>query len=404
MAEFSYSARKVDGDTVSGTVEARDKHGALEVILAGGQTPIRIKQQKAQGGGLSWLQREERFMSARDAGIFCQDLARLLGSGFSLHQALQLVAVSTESKAAKALAGKAADHVSKGGSLSDVLSREKGGAVQALAGLAKAGEAAGRLETILKNASENFSASAAFKDRLTSALIYPVIILFMIAMTLIVFFTFVLPRLEPLFDGVGDRLPAATRWLLAFGKFCETGLPWLLAGLLAGFIAMQMMPRAKAGFTGFLHGIALGRLGFGGARLAGFAGFSRTLGLLINSGVPVASGVKVAAQAVSNQKLAEILSELSGGLREGQSLSRGMEETGLTPEVLVRMSYLGERSGKLGPALIDAAGIIERKAQMRTDRLLAALTPGLTILLGVTVALVVGALFMGIASLTEVEF
>jgi general secretion pathway protein F len=111
----------------------------------------------------------------------------------------------------------------------------------------------------------------------------------------------------------------------------------------------------------------------------------------------------VAAGAVANLVLSGKIENQSGGLRGGKNLSVLLKTIPEAPEVLVRMCVIGERSGKLGPALTDAAGILERSARTRTDSLMSALTPAITLLLGLVVALVIGALLLGLASLTEID-
>lgn len=403
MPLFAYKAQTIGGQTISGQIDAHDRHSAIDMILSSGQTPIKLKKVREGSDWRSWFQYRSKDLTSADVGTLSQDLSRLLASGFSLHQALQMVAVSTESKPTRIFAETCADHVSKGGNLSEVLGQQSGGPVRALAGLVQAGEASGELETILMQAGESFEKASAFKEKLASALIYPMIILFMISLTLIVFFSFVLPRLEPLFEDVGDRLPLATKLLLAFGAFMEVWIVWLLFGVLIGFALLQLFPSFKTRFKFWWDRKTLGRLGMGVPRLSGYASYARTLGLLLNSGVPLTVANQVSADGLRNTALSKELSELTSELREGQPLSERLEHVGTTPDVLVRMSFLGEKSGKLGPALIDAAGILERKAQSRTERLLAALTPSITIFLGLLVTLVVGSLFLGIASLTDVQ-
>jgi len=403
MPRFSYKVHGADGQSLSGTIEAVSQPAALEALLARGHTPVRLSKTGTGLGLKDWLKPQQKEFSVKDAGEFSGDIARLLASGFSLHQALQMTAVSASSKQARALAERAAESVQKGGSLYSVLAKESGGPAQALAGLVQAGETAGHLETVLQDASGSFNASASFKEKLGSALIYPAIILFMISMTLLVFFTFVLPRLRPLFEDVGDRLPVMTKSLLGFGRFCEIWGPWLALGILGLLIGMQVRPAVKRGVKRFFDRALLGRLGFGGPKLAGFATYARTLGLLLNSGVPLPSANSVAAGAVANLVLADKIENQSGGLRGGENLSTLLKAIPETPEVLIRMCVIGERSGKLGPALTDAAGILERSARTRTDRLMAALTPAITLLLGLIVSLVIGALFLGLASLTEID-
>ena len=403
MPLFSYKAKTATGQSVFGQIEARDKVSALDMIMSGGQTPIQLKEVGQTSDWKSWFQYQPQHLSAADVGAFSQDLARLLGSGFSLHQALQMVVVSTDSKRVQTLAGICADHVSKGGALSHILAKETGGPVQALAGLVKAGEASGELEIILMSAGSSFQAASEFREKLASSLIYPMIILFMISLTLIVFFSFVLPRLEPLFEGIDDRLPLATRMLLGFGNFMEIWMPWLMAVGLLLFIGIQVSSPLRARIQRWRDKLVLGRLGLGVPVLTGFASYARTLGLLINSGVPLPSANAVAAGGQKNKVLSEAFVSLTPVLREGQSLSSELQAITLTPDLLVRMTSLGERSGRLGPSLIDAAGILERKAQTRTDLLLAALTPAITIFLGLLVTLVVGSLFLGIATLTDVQ-
>ena len=403
MPNFRYKARSRHGKNVTGVLEASSKPAALEILLSSGQTPIFVRE---KGGGSAlkeWISTREVDLSPADAGTFSLDLSRLLSSGFSLHQALELVVVSTESKAARELAQRCVGHVAKGGQLSTVIAEDESGPAQALAGLVKGGESAGDLHSVLEEAAKSFGARAAFKERLASALIYPVIILFMIAMTLIIFFTVVLPRLEPLFEGVGDKLPASTQWLLVFGRFNQLWMPWILGAILIGFVGYRVLPGLRAAVTRRVHKVLLGPMGLGASRLSGYAAYARTLGLLLNSGVPLPNASKIAAGGVGNVALSEALQEMGPDLRAGVALSKTMTKLPTIPDMLQRMTFLGERSGKLGPALVDAAGILERKAQTRLDRLLAALTPAVTIFLGLIVALVVGALFLGIASLTEVE-
>lgn len=403
MPVFSYKALNPAGDTLGGQIRAPSKTVAMDMILSSGRTPTRLTQVQDTPGARSWLKREAAPLNVAATGAFARDLARLLSSGFSLHQALQMVSASTESKGVRALAETAASHVNTGGKLSDVLSRETGSPVKTLAGLVKAGEASGELQTILGSAGDSFERSAEFREKLTSALIYPMIILFMISLTLIVFFSLVLPRLAPLFEDVGDRLPLATKLLLGFGEWTEVWLPVIGVGCLAGFIMLRLNSGLKSRVTRWWHSRLIGRLGLGGPRLAGYAAYARTLGLLLGSGLPLYSANDIAARSLGNSALSGSLSNISAGLREGLSLTARLEGLSHVPDILVRMSAVGEQTGKLGAALIDAAGILERKAQTRTDRLLAALTPAITILLGLLVTGVLGSLFLGIASLTDVQ-
>lgn len=393
----------MDGQILNGTLEATSKTSALETLISRGQTPLQLSKAGDNSNFKAWLKPAQKDLSVKDAAEFSGDLARLLSSGFSLHQALQMTAVSAGSKPARTLAERAAETVQKGNSLHSQLAKETGGPALALAGLVQAGETAGRLKTVLKDASKSFGASANFKEKLGSALIYPAILLFMIGMTLLVFFTFVLPRLKPLFDDVGDRLPLMTKALLSFGEVCEQWGPWAMAVLLALFFAMRVRPILKHKIKRFLHQRLLGRLGLGAPRLAGFAAYTRTLGLLLNSGVPLPIANTVASGAIANIVLSEQCADLTKRLRGGEDLSTLLETMPKAPEVMVRMVYIGERSGKVGSALTDVAGILERSARTRTDRLMAALTPSVTILLGLLVALVVGSLFLGLASLTEID-
>ncbi len=403
MPRFSYKVQGTDGRPQTGIVEAASKSGALETLLARGQTPLRLHLVGDRAEFQNWLKPAPKEFSVKDAAEFSGDLARLLASGFSLHQALQMTAVSAGSKPARALAEKAAERVQKGGSLHSVLANETSGPALALAGLVQAGETVGQLETVLLDASGSFGASADFKEKLGSALIYPAIVLFMISLTLLVFFTMVLPRLRPLFEDGGVKLPAMTKALLGFGEFCEVWGPWLALGLVVLLIAMQMRPALKCKVKRFFDRVLLGRIGMGGPKLVGFAAYARTLGLLVNSGVPLPAANSVAAGAVANLVLSEKFESLTTQLRGGKNLSDLLGGLPEAPELLVRMSVIGERSGKLGPALTDAAGILERSARTRMERLMAALTPAITIILGIIVALVVGALFLGLASLTEID-
>ncbi len=403
MPEFTYTAINMGGTSSRGKIRAADKASALEAVIASGLTPTHIQEATARSQIFDWLKYKQKDFTPADAGHFSGDLHRLLHSGFSMRQALDVIAISAETKAVKTLAKDAADQISKGGRLSYVIEEAGGSTAVALSGLVRAGEMGGNLEDILASAAASFQKGAEFREKITSALIYPAIIGFLISMTLILFFSFILPQLEPLFAGAEDKLPRSTQFLLAFGRFFEMGLPLMLLGLVGLIMAARFIPGISDGLKKTGGRVALSRMSGGVSRLTNYATYARIMSLLIGSGVPAPNAHMISAQACSNALIKSDLLELSQSLREGRALAKCLEPLPRVPELLTNMTRVGESSGKLSAALGDAADILERRAARRMERLLAALTPMITIVLGLIVAVVVGALFMGISSLTDVS-
>jgi general secretion pathway protein F len=234
------------------------------------------------------------------------------------------------------------------------------------------------------------------RERVASALIYPILILATAALSLTFILTYVLPQFRPLFAEAGANLPLPPRVVMAIGDAIGHW-GWAMAGvvalLAAGFRRRLQDPMARR----FWHGKFLQAPGIGGLIAAiEAARFSRTLGTLVTAGVALPSAVGMATAAVGNAAIAEPLAEMVPEIRAGAALGDMIRRTGVLPSLSYQLIQVGEESGRLGDMLLRQAAMFEEEVERTVTRLLAALVPALTIVLGILVAGIISSILMAV--------
>ena len=259
----------------------------------------------------------------------------------------------------------------------------------------RAGEAAGALATILRSLADLADRRARSAKAVRAALTYPAILAVTAAVSIATLFTVVLPQLEPLFEGAGDRLPTMTIVVLAASRlFREYGLFALGALILAG-LAIRMSlntPETRRAF----HGLLL-RLPIVGGLIRRIEGgrFARLFSTLIGAGLPAASALDLAKGGATNMAFAEALQDVRNALVEGRGIAEPLATANIFPAVLLDLARVGEESGRLGEVLGHAANILEEEAENEIQRGIALLAPLLTIGLGGVIAFVIASVVTG---------
>lgn len=262
----------------------------------------------------------------------------------------------------------------------------------------------GAVDVILGRLAEFMERSKALKDLVTSALIYPTILVGVAGLSVIILLAFVVPQFEQLFESAGKALPVATQIVIAAGELLQNYWWALLLGFL-GIVSLArhqlQIPERRYWWDGWLLQLPLA-----GDLIAKLetARFSRTLSTLLLNGVPLLSALEIVKDTLSNMVMAESLAEVADDLRHGHGMSGPLLETGLFPKMAVQMIKVGEETGQLEEMLAQVATTYDVEVESAIKRLLALLEPVLILSLGVVIAGIIMSILVAILSVNELAF
>jgi type II secretory pathway component PulF len=382
MPEFSYKARRRSGELVEGVLDVADRPAALAQIQRLGLFPVAVETAKAgaaasgrRGGKdvdlLAFLPptlraqlQQKRKPKLQELATFTQQLANLLNSGMPLTVALNSM-THLESKGIPAeVSRELKQEVSEGKGLSDAMKKQPRIFSDLYVNMVRAGEQSGSLVEVLRRMATHFQQFAEVQAKFTSALIYPALVICM-GMFLIAFFMFVMmPQFTKIFNGFDIELPLPTRMLIGFSNFL-LGYWWLL-GLLV-VVAVIFFFRFKASEAGGrkldewkMKAPAIGKV----VKLNLFGQFARTLGTLLQNGVPVLTALKITEQVMPNRLVREAVSKTREAVTDGKTLAQPMEQSKIFPQLMIDLVRIGEETGDVPGALNNLADTYENELQI----------------------------------------
>ncbi|WP_432695491.1 type II secretion system F family protein [Marinobacterium sp. YM272] len=402
MPQFVYRAVTQEGEELKGELEARDSQGVVRQLQGKGLIPLLVEPAGATSDLGAFLKLEMGGQSKRQrVQQFTQDLAELMRAGLSLDRALQIMSRVSEDKDQQALLKHIEDEVQRGRSLSRALQEQGGLFSPFYVSMIHAAETAGTLAEGLQDMAFYLDRSRALREKVLSALLYPMILLFVAILSLVVILTYVIPQFEQLFSDMGEALPLATRVVMAVADFVRIFGPWLLIALvLAGLVFRQRLKRPEVR----LHwDRVLLRLPLVGGLIQRMetARLSRSLGTLLSGGVPMVNALQIARGTLVNQHLASIVAQVSDGVREGRRLGEPLHATGEFPPLAIQMIQVGEETGQLDEMLMKVAELYDREVGLNIQRMLTILEPLLIVGLGLLIAGIIMSILVAIMSINE---
>jgi type II secretion system protein F len=404
MPVFTYRAADRAGRTIDGVMEAHDSQAVIERLHREEYFPVKVERSDGRPrlAGLSFSLGAGGRVPARDLLTFTQQLSTLIDAGIPLDRALGILVDLSVSARLKQIVQDVAQSVRSGSTLADALSRHHPRPFSRLyINTVRAGEKGGVLEPALRRLAEHLEATRELRDALTSALIYPALLLSVGVGAVIFLMTFVLPRFAVIFADLGQGLPLPTRVLLGMSR----GLVaywWVLAlALLAIVLTWQLLTRSEAGRVSVDRWM-LGMPVMGPVfRKLEVGRFARTLGTLLHSGVPLLAALGVAREVAGNRVLALALGAVQEGAKRGDGLARPMAETGAFPSLAIHMVRVGEETGRLEDMLGRVATSYETEIRVAVRRFIALLEPVIILMVGLVVLGIVLSILLAILSINE---
>ena len=404
MPSFRWSAINPGGDVVRGVMEAPDRGVVVERLQRQGQIVLRADPAEGRRGWADLLQIElgrSRGLDKPALGEVTRELAIMLAAGQDLDRALRFVVDNTRNARIRAILGSVRDKVRSGSSLAAALAAEPRSFSRLYIGLVRAGEAGGTLPATLERLATLLEHERSLSANLRSAMIYPALLIVAAIGSIMLLLDYVLPQFTPIFEQAGAELPAATRTLMTVGAVVGTATPWLLVASVAAILVIRQLlarPAYRLSFDRLLlHLPIVGGL----LRETLAARFTRTLGSLLQNGVPLISALGIAKDALGNSAAAVAVEAAAVGAKGGAGLARPLAAAGLFPARTIHLLQLGEEAAQLASMALKAADIHDEQARLMMQRLVALAVPMITIGMGLAVAGIVSALLTAMLSLND---
>lgn len=401
MPSFVYKALSATGEVITGLMDANSAEEVVSRLQDQGHIPVEAKAADSaqQASLLSFLRRSG--VSQQQIGQFTAQLASLLSAGLPLDRAMQIQCDLAETDKLKKMLTRVRDAVRSGTSLSDALEAQHGVFSRLYVNMVRAGEIGGTLDKTLTRLADYLKRNKELKDGVTSAMIYPIILMVLAGASLLFLLTFVIPRFAPIFEDMGATLPLLTRMVMGLAEIIRSGW-WIVAIVLvvgiAWFRRELAQPHSRLKWDDrFLRLPKVGDLliKIETARL------TRTLGTLMQNGVPLLTGLAIARNVVGNSVIAQALDEVGQEVKTGSGLTQPLAQTRRFPKLALQMVAVGEETGQLDEMLGRVADTYDLEVKTTVDRLMAILVPALTIVMAGAIALIVLSMVMAIMGMNE---
>jgi general secretion pathway protein F len=402
MPAFRYTAIGAGGKLSQGVLDAADEMALVEHLRRQGSILMRAEpegRRRLAALDIDLLRRNG--LRAQETADITRELAVMLGAGQDLDRALRFLVETAPNARLGRLLGEIRETVRDGHTLAFALAKHPRSFSRLYVGLVRAGEAGGALAQTLERLATLLERERALASTITSALIYPSVLMLAAIGSVVLLLTDVLPQFVPLFSDNGATLPVSTRMMIDAGSLIGR---WGLAGL--GGLALVLFalsrwlrqPEPRLAFDRLrLRLPLLGPL----AREIMAARFTRTLGTLLINGMPLITALEIVRETLGNTAGMQALDSAALGARGGGGLARPLSVSGLFPERTIHLLQLGEETAQLGPMALRAAEIHEEKTRLAVQRMVSLLTPAITIAMGGMIAAIVASLVQAMLGLND---
>jgi general secretion pathway protein F len=330
-----------------------------------------------------------------------RELASLLEAGIPLERALRIVGQLLARPKARSIMASALERLRTGQSLARALEVSEASFPPYYQGLVAAGEASGRLTENLSRLARSLERNMQLRERVTSALLYPALLLAMTGVTFAILVTVVIPRLKPLFEEAGATLPLPTRIVLGIGDLVNDNGWIVLGSLVVGGIFASEFIRLPAIRLAIDHLLLRNPALLGLIQKSETANFARGFGTMLDAGLSMPAALTRVAPTLQNRAMAGAIGKATKAVREGIKLSTALQRAKVFPHMALELVQLGEETGALPHMLGRIADLYEREVGTTLERLVALLVPAITILMGLMVGGLVASVLAGIMSLNE---
>ncbi len=378
---FMWKGRSPDGEILSGEYVTENKQELINYLR---KRKIIITSLKEKSKEFSLKLFENKNISVKDMGVFTRQFATMINSGLPMVQCLDILSEQMEKEYFKKIVSTVKTDVEGGSTLSDALGKH---AVftELYVNMVDAGEAGGILDLILNRLAVYLEKADALARKVKSALMYPTVVCVVATGATIFMLVFIIPTFARMFQDFGGGLPLPTKIVMALGTFLRTKWYLLVGGTTAAIILFK---RFKATETGqmkidqlMLKIPVLGTV----IRKSAVARFTRTLGTLVSSGVPILNGLEITAKTAGNKVVEKAVNATKESISQGNTIADPLKASGVFPPMVTQMISVGEQTGALDEMLDKIANFYDDEVDTAVEALTSVIEPVMIVVMGVIV-------------------
>lgn len=398
MAAFSYVGKSSEGVKKKGAVRANDLLGARDLI-----NKLNIRIEKIEPAGFIEGLTASGVPKPKhpDLVIFTRQFATMISSGISIMECLDILADQAEDPGFCYALNTVIERVKSGIDLSEAMLEHPGVFPDIYCNMIAAGEASGQLEGILARLAEYQEASEALRREIKSAMTYPAMSLVMVGGITVFLLVSIIPKFQEIFDGMGQKLPVVTLFVLFCSKMLTTYYYILIAMAIGLFVTYKQMCKNPKGRyildVAFLKAPVFGSL----MQKVAISRFSRTFSTLLKSGVPILAALEITAKTAGNMLIENAIKDAMESVKVGETLSKPLGDCWVFPKMVVRMIAIGEKSGALEGLLAKIADFFDDQVRASVDALTSLIEPLMIGVMGTIVGTIVLAIFMPIMAMQK---
>ncbi len=417
MPIYQFSAMDANGKEQKGKREAPNEDAVASALREQGLFPTAIKlvtkaergKKQAKGkaaakkGGVLSINIGPVVMKGKELTIFTRQLATLLEAGLPLIRSLRTLEKQASNPSCRTIIGKIATSVEGGATFSESLAQHPKSFDKLYLNMVRAGEAAGKIELILVRLATFMEKAAKIAGKVKSAMIYPIVVL-LIAFAITGFMMYsIVPKFESMFVDMlgGAELPQITQVVLSISHWVQENIFLALGIIVVIGIVLKLMAKTRQGSylidLGLYRGPVIGML----VSKSAISKFSRTLGTLMGSGVPVLSALTIVRDTAGNELVARAIQKVHDAVKEGEPMAPPLASTNLFPDMVISMIEVGEETGRLPDMLEKIADTYDEEVDNAVNALTSMIEPLMIVFLAVIVGGIVLALFSPLISIIE---
>jgi type IV pilus assembly protein PilC len=399
MSRFVWKGRAAGGQLQTGELVADSLEAAVAQLRRQRITTTQVRpKRKRRGFGLKRRQR----ISGHDLAVFTRQFSTMINSGLPLVQCLEILSKQTENAALREVILDVMARVEAGASLSEALARRPEAFDALYVNMVDAGEAGGILDNILMRLATYIEKAVALRRKVKGAMTYPIVVGVVAVSAALFMLLFIIPVFAKVFADFGGQLPLPTRIVVGLSDLLKTTWWALLAAGVGCAFAVRRYYRTESGRrvidAGLLRAPIIGDV----LRKTAIARFTRTLGTMIASGVPILAGLEVTAKTAGNKLIEEAVMAARSGIREGETISAPLEKSAVFPPMVVQMIAVGEETGALDTMLERIANFYDEEVNSAVESLTSIIEPVMIVVMGVMVGGMVVAMYLPMFKLVNV--
>jgi len=400
MPVFTWEGRTRQGTTKKGVIEAANEAAVMTQLRGQMIVPVKVKP-KAKDL-LEGIDLFKGSVNIRDLVIFTRQFATMIDAGLPLVQCLEIQASQNTNKAFKEILLSVKNDVEQGSTFADALRKHPKPFDTLYVNLVAAGEVGGILDTILNRLAVYLEKADALRRKVKGAMVYPSTILVVAIGVIVLLLVKVIPVFQKMFDDFGGALPGPTQMVVNISEFLQNYLVIILAATAFAVIAFLQARKRSSTFAYRSDAVALKIPVFGSLlKKVAVSRFSRTLGTMISSGVPILDALEICARTAGNRVIEAALMKTRAAIAEGRTIAEPLEAAGVFPGMVVQMIAVGEATGAMDAMLAKIADFYDDEVDAGVDALTALMEPIMMVFLGGAIGGILMAMYLPIFKIAE---